>query len=239
MIYLSTQKGIHKGESEDAVLVGTELFYETTATLPMPDTGFVCVADGVGGNKGGRTASHHILEFLSKSSHTNDHIKELILQANDSLKKKASETPELASMATTLSGIWYNGSVRLLVHIGNIRVYTRQGKYLKQLTSDHTLYKWLSSLGRKEEAEACNKNVIIGCLGGNNPDLITHLCVSELSNIGTLLLTSDGVHEYVSIDFLEEVMTNEQDNLEKCNTMIKAAKESGSTDDLSVVIVCG
>lgn len=145
----------------------------------------------------------------------------------------------MTSMATTLSGIWYNGNICLLVHIGNTRVYARQGRYLKQLTSDHTLYKWLSSLGRTEEAEACNKNVIVGCFGGNNPDLITHLCVSELSNIGTLLLTSDGVHDYVSIDFLKEVMVGEQDNLEKCNTIIKAAKESGSTDDLSVVIVCG
>lgn len=238
MIYLSTQKGIHKGESEDAVLVGTELFYETTATLPMPDTGFVCVADGVGGNKGGRTASHHILEFLSKTSQTDGHIKELILQANESLKKKASGVPELAFMATTLSGIWYDGNICLVVHIGNTRVYARQGRYLKQLTSDHTLYKWLSSLGRTEEAEACNKNVIIGCLGGNNPDLITHLWVSELNSIGTLLLTSDGVHEYVSIDILEEVMASEQDHLEKCNAIIKSAKESGSTDDLSVVIIC-
>jgi len=238
MIYLSTQKGIGKTEGEDAVLVGHEIFCETTIALPAPEAGFICLADGVGGNKGGKIASHHILTFLGESKCDGATLKDLILKANDSLMNEASGTPDLKDMATTLSGIWYSGDSRFLLHIGNTRVYARQGKYLKQLTSDHTLYKLLMSMGRTEEAENCNRNVIVGCLGGNRPDLITYLSVTELGNAGIYLLTSDGVHEYVSIDYLEDVLSSEQDNLEKCISIIEAAKEAGSMDDLTAILVC-
>lgn len=238
MIYLSTQKGIGKVEGEDAVLVGQELFAETTATLPTPEKGFICLADGVGGHNGGRTASHNILAFLRDSGFCGGDLKDLLYRANDNLKEAASKSPELKEMATTLSGIWYSGENCYLLHIGNTRVYARQGRYLKQLTSDHTLYKWLMSMGRTEEAESCNRNVIVGCLGGNREDLITHLCVAELGKGGTYLLTSDGVHEYLTIDYLEDVLSNEMDDLQKCTTIIDAARDAGSTDDLSVVLIC-
>lgn len=237
MIYLSTQKGIDKLEGEDAVLVGREVFCETTLSLPVPDAGFICVADGVGGIKGGRAASHHVLSFLSESEVRDGNLRDLILQANESLMKEATETPDLDGMATTLSGIWVSDDCRYLLHIGNTRVYAKQGKYLKQLTSDHTLFNLLVSMGRSEEAESCNKNIIVGCLGGNRPDLISYLNVSELSATGMLLLTSDGVHEYVSIDFLEDVLSNAGDNLEKCTAIIEAARAAGSKDDLTVVLV--
>lgn len=238
MIYLSTQKGMGKVKGEDAVLVGHEIFYETALALPAPESGFICLADGVGGHKGGRTASHHILTFLSESECDGTNLKDIILKANDSLINKASGTSELKNMATTLSGIWYSGHSRFLLHIGNTRVYTRQGKYLKQLTSDHTLYKLLMSLGRTEEAESCNRNIIIGCLGGNRPDLITYLSITKLGNAGMYLLTSDGIHEYVSIDYLENTLSREQDGLEKCTDIIEEAKKAGSTDDLTVVLIC-
>lgn len=237
MIYLSTQKGTDKIESEDAVLVGREVFCETTISLPMPESGFICVADGVGGVKGGRAASHHILSFLSENYVKADNLREFVLAANESLLRIAADTPGLTSMATTLSGIWYSNGCCYLLHIGNTRVYARQGKYLKQLTSDHTLYKMLMSMGRTEEAESCNRNVIVGCLGGNRPDLISYLNVSEINATGTLLLTSDGVHEYVTIDFLEGVLSSNQDNIEKCTAIIEAARAAGSKDDLTVVLV--
>ena len=48
MIYLATQKGINKVESEDAVLIGTQVICDTVGEYAIPQTGFICVADGVG-----------------------------------------------------------------------------------------------------------------------------------------------------------------------------------------------
>lgn len=67
MVYVSTHAGKRHCNSEDAVLVGTKVFHETDATLPVPKRGFVCVADGVGGNDGGALASKAVLSSLAEA----------------------------------------------------------------------------------------------------------------------------------------------------------------------------
>ena len=61
MIYVSTHAGKQHSISEDAVLIGSEVLTEASDTLPMPECGFICVADGVGGNRGGDQASQYVL----------------------------------------------------------------------------------------------------------------------------------------------------------------------------------
>ena len=53
-----------------------------------------------------------------------------------------------------------------------------------------------------------------------------------------MLLTSDGVHDYISLDEMERLLTSDASSgLEKCEAVIKAAKDAGSADDMSVVII--
>ena len=66
MIYVSTHAGKRHTMSEDSVLVGTEVISDESAIFPMPDAGFICIADGVGGNYGGAQASSFILNALAK-----------------------------------------------------------------------------------------------------------------------------------------------------------------------------
>lgn len=87
--------------------------------------------------------------------------------------------------------------------IGNTRAYVLQGRYLKQLTVDHTVYNKLLKMGRIDEASQCNKNEIPNCLGGKDASLASALSVTPLQTFSLLLLTSDGVHDFVSIDELE------------------------------------
>ena len=61
MVYVMTRKGKHHSVSEDAVLVDREVLSDTTAVCTVPDNGFICVADGVGGNSGGAVASKFVL----------------------------------------------------------------------------------------------------------------------------------------------------------------------------------
>ena len=49
MIYVATKCGKSHSASEDTALVGTEVLVNTNATVPFPQLGFICVADGVGG----------------------------------------------------------------------------------------------------------------------------------------------------------------------------------------------
>ena len=125
-----------------------------------------------------------------------------------------------------------------LVHIGNTRIYAMQGHYLKQLTSDHTVYNWLKSLGRTEEAEACNKNEITSCFGGGDEKLMERLQILPVNPVRTLLLTSDGIHEHVGIDDLEDILNSDISDDEKCGAIMEAAQIAGSTDDMTAVLIC-
>ena len=150
----------------------------------------------------------------------------------------ASEYDAASEMATTLTGLCITNKGFKIVHIGNTRAYIKQGKYLKQVTSDHTTYNWLMSRGQSDVAEWCNKNEITSCFGGKNPALLSKIYVAESPQFNLMILTSDGVHDYVDIDSLEKIVTGEGSFDVKCERIIKSAIDAGSEDDMSVVIIC-
>jgi len=106
------------------------------------------------------------------------------------------------------------------------------------LTSDHTTYNWLMSTGNTEAAQKCNKSEITNCFGGGNESLISKLSVTRMQGISCLLLTSDGVHEYVDIDQLESILSSESTGEDKCNQILALAHKAGSKDDKTVILAC-
>lgn len=239
MIYVSTHAGKQHSISEDAVLIGSEVLTEASDTLPIPECGFICVADGVGGNRGGDQASQYVLGELSKYQETADvNLAALLKEINESLIAAAAADGTATDMATTLTGFYVKDGQFMLVHIGNTRAYIKQGKYLKQISSDHTTYNWLLSSGQADAAQNCNKSEITNCFGGNNPALLSKLYISECQQFTLALLTSDGVHEYVDLDSLEEIITGEGSLSDKCEEIARRAVAAGSEDDISVIVVC-
>lgn len=239
MIYVSTHAGKRHTMSEDSVLVGTEVISDESAIFPMPDAGFICIADGVGGNYGGAQASSFILNALAKwEDDPVEDLKVFLVKCNNDLIAFASEDSDASEMATTLTGICVANEGFRLVHVGNTRAYIKQGKYLKQITSDHTTFNWLMSSGQTDAAERCNKSEITNCFGGNNPALLAKLYITDCQPFTLALLTSDGVHEYVDLDTLEDIIADEGSFQDKCEEIICKALEAGSEDDLSVVIIC-
>lgn len=234
-----TKAGHGKDVSEDTVLVGDQLYSNVIETVEFPENGLICVADGVGGNNAGEEASAFVLNALAGYQWTDDEAtRTKLLDINHQLIGASNKDKSLYHMATTMSGICLKDGVLHIIHVGNTRVYAMQGRYLKLLTSDHTTYNWLKSLGRTEEAENCNKDEITNCFGGGNDKLIEKLYVQSINEAKTMLLTSDGIHEYVSIDDLEDIINSDISNEEKCDAIQRAALQAGSTDDMTVVLVC-
>ncbi len=239
MIYLATCAGKHHSFSEDAVVVGSEVLLETMEKLQMPEAGFICVADGVGGNYGGADASSFICNTLANAGVLQpEEIKPFLVNTNEELLARAKENPKLSSMATTLTGVYKMQDSYTLVHIGNTRAYVKQGKYLKQVTADHTTYSWLKSSGRQEAAEKSNKSEITNCFGGGNPLLLGKMVVRGCQPFCLMMITSDGVHEFVDLDTLEDILNGEGSYNDKCNDILQAAKAAGSEDDVTVVLIC-
>ena len=236
MIYVASRVGLHHEVCEDAALVDVHVLSDTTRTMQVPGEGFICIADGVGGNNGGATASRYVLEALAGEA-GHDTLQDRLIDINQSLIDHAKKTPDAFNMATTLTGIYCQGKSCQLFHIGNTRAFIKQGRYLKQITSDHTTYNWLKSRGDEEAAANCNRNEITNCFGGGDPALLSKLAVSTLAPFSMMVLTSDGIHEYVDIDTLEDILFGEGSYEDKCEAILNTAKDNGSEDDMTIIVI--
>jgi serine/threonine protein phosphatase PrpC len=50
------------------------------------------------------------------------------------------------------------------------------------------------------------------------------------------MMTSDGIHDYISIDLMEDIIAVNGITLAACEAMISAARNEGSRDDISIVM---
>lgn len=231
-----TQKGPNKAENEDRIILGKNIIAEGIFQTQLAN-GIIAVADGVGGNNAGAVASHYVAQQLSTLNTVSENE---LTKINEELLSLSLECSSCENMATTLSGVAsFNGATQLF-SIGNTRIYLLQGrKYLKQLTTDDTTLNYLLATGQlsPEEAKTFNrKNEITACLGGGT----AHLFKMKFSTIESLsspiIMTSDGIHDYISIDLMEDIIAENGITVSACQAMITAARDAGSKDDISIVI---
>ena len=241
-VIIYSEKGYKKATCEDAVLLNEHIISDSFSETQINSRTLIAIADGVGGNAGGALASRYVLNQFEKNDIENITVEELhkfIENCNIGLLEYAKQFRGKENMATTLTGIISLPDTCYIFHIGNTRVYGLQGNYLKQFTKDQTTYQWLLDRGQIEEADICNKNEIIYCLGGGNLKYATCICVNEYSTLNQckrILLSSDGIHEYVSTDELEDFILGDI-NEETMKKIADKARSNGSDDDKTIVVI--
>ena len=239
-VYWSTIKGTDKAESEDRVLVGQRISFEETSQAVI-DHGFVAVADGVGGNYGGADAA----SFVCQSASTIDQPSKILFQRINHLLIEKSSSNYAYNMATTFSGIYMvPGKADFVVfHVGNNRIYAIQAeKYLRQITEDDTVVQRLIKTGKLTEREAENysaRNEITACFGGGKETLLQMDEIHLRDKVPKqILLTSDGIHEYLSIDEMENILSCvDDDKIKLVKAMVEQAIVNGSQDDCTAIFV--
>ena len=238
-IYVDTQKGKGKAVSDDRVLVHRNILSETSLVLEGK-TGFVAIADGVGGNVAGDVAAVMACAGASVMDAIDEqHFEEI----NQEILERGAKD-KYKGMASTFSGIhWSEDGSAICCHVGNTRIYAIQGSgYLKQLTEDDTVVQFLLKTGKLTEEEAENysaRNEITACFGGGKASLfkvkLFPLTEDEHTNF---LMTSDGVHEHLTIDEMEDCIGEaEGDGKDLVQMLVKKAQEKGSTDDCTAVYI--
>ena len=239
-VFFYTTKGVDKTESEDRVLVGQNVFSEMESCVEIT-FGNVAIADGVGGNLGGGVAAQFVCERIARLIQPKA---EDLYAINESLIEKSNQDGSLSGMATTISGICFNeGTSAFIYHVGNTRVYAIQAQqYLNQLTTDDTVVAFLVRTGRLTEEEAAEypaKNEITACFGGGKASLLNASFIPiDTEAHRQLLLTCDGIHDVLSVDDIEDVVSAADGDWAKAvNDLVFSAKEKGSTDDCTAVII--
>ncbi len=160
----------------------------------------VAIADGVSGSGGGRLASETTVrtllrDFYAAPSSWNiaPTIDTVLQSVNDWLAAENARKPELEGVVSALTMMLFKGNYYYLAHVGDIRVYRKRGRVLKQLTIDHT---W---------QRGDMRHVLKRAVG-----LDTHLVVDytdgELMHGDVFVLATDGVWEVLGDRVVREVL---------------------------------
>ncbi len=187
------------------------------------DCGFLIVADGMGGHRGGSTASQMAVEeirrslagqtFLKKSAEQIEGwMKRAVEQANQAVYERALSEDSLSGMGTTVVLSIVVKQTLYTLNVGDSRLYYIRSGNIIQVTKDHSVVQELIDLGEITPEEATvhpSKNIITRAVGTDcnveydfyvqnmQPNDVALLCTDGLSNMLSdaeiLALNKDGI----------------------------------------------
>ena len=236
------EHGINKQICDDTALIGTQVINDQTGIVELETPAWICLCDGVGGNAGGQDASVFVAHEFSLKEKPNcvDDVRKIFHSVNESLLTRAANTIDHKQMATTATALYFSETASYLGHVGNTRLYSKRGQFIQQITNDQTTYQWLLDHGNTEAAELCDRSEIRGAIGGGRSEFLSPLIteqVFERKIPNVMILTTDGVHDYLSQDEIEEIITEAENCSDIPSIICHRAIDKGSNDDRSVIIV--
>jgi protein phosphatase len=201
------------------------------------------VADGMGGHRGGATASRIAGEtvkaqFLGSETHDiATSLREALARANARIFSEAQSNPELRGMGTTTSALAVRGEHGWLAHVGDSRIYLVRGDTIRQLTEDHSLVATMVREGllTPQEAEVHpRRNVLQRSMGVADDVEIDVRGPFQLQEGDTFILCSDGLHGLVKEPELKEIAQGTID--EAADEFLRRALERGAPDNVTVIV---
>ncbi len=235
-----TDKGLKRQANEDNLLA-------------MPSRGLFIVADGVGGRRGGQTASRTVTEVFEKvfngplpsasSDLPMEDLRKLVHETIDLCNQKiyteAEMNQELEGMATTIVLAAAKDNRAIIAHVGDSRVYRCDARGLVRLTEDHSEVNeavrqgWLTP----EQAETHPRRNVISRAIGADSDVEPEIIEIEVDETTTLLLCSDGITRHIRDDQLERLLRSGNHPQTVCETFKQLCYNEGAEDNLTAIIV--
>ncbi len=223
-----TDVGLVRKNNQDAVIMGS---------------GLMGIADGMGGHRGGETASagarDGLIRLLAGKEPSREILENAVKEVNLQLWNQQAEDEALSGMGTTLSVLWPAGDRMLIAHVGDSRVYLlREGK-IRQVTRDHSMVADMVRKGLLTEDQAAvhpMRNYITRAVG-TEPEIQVDLLGMERQTGDRWLVCSDGLHGLLEKEELRKLMAGE-DPEEAADQMVREALDRGGRDNISLVLVC-
>lgn len=208
------------------------------------------IADGMGGHLAGDIASRLALDYMRSKlddlepdvsgDALRDALSSAILEANDTVFREAARDEKYHNMGTTVVSVLLNGSNGFIGHIGDSRAYMIKDGNAVQLTEDHTLVNELFKNGQISLEEMDNhprRNVLTRALG-TDAETTADLAPVTLETGEVLLLCSDGLSNFVSVEHLAKVAGIQEIPLEeRADRLLQLALLAGGGDNISVAML--
>ena len=253
-----TTKGPVRQANEDHILVGRFMKNDggVSVRIEADDEylavqGLVCaVADGVGGEAGGATASKLAIQSVDAQFYGVEKTGGLLgkcrealtaagQRANQTLLSVQASRPELGRMGCTLSGVCLTSEGFLVFNAGDSRVYRLRDAILRQLTSDDSVAAIAVSSGAMSAAEAevsQARHTIVNLVGRQSFQL--HVTDGpEFRDGDALLVCTDGVHDLVPLEELESLLAQAPEARLMAERLAERAVTRGGRDNISLIVV--
>lgn len=238
---LTSDVGLKRTNNEDIILFNGEFYRDDAActTLALNEKAKMAavVADGMGGHAGGEFASELAVQSFQTLVETipddvdadmlTDILKSWVTDAHFLIQQKGNEMPEYFNMGTTLVGLlFFNGHV-LWVNVGDSRIYRFRDGVLRQLSTDHSMREFNND-------PTLPSNIIYNALGVGDTVFIDVADITDRILPGDkFLICSDGLCDMADDDTIERILCEGGDSA----ALVKAAKQGGGKDNISVLIV--
>lgn len=230
---------------------------EEAASGLVERPGWLIVADGMGGAKGGDVASRRAIEIVGEVLNREQvppddeqwpisAMDSALRHAHGILEAEAAADPDLKGMGCTFSGMWWptDDPHRVIFgQVGDSRIYRwRQGE-LVQLTRDQTVVQRLIDEGTmtpEQGAKAKFSSVLEFALGAGGGDLEPEVAWLDLEPGDHYLVCSDGLNGFVPHDDLARILPPAEKTKPLagiCNQFIDAARAAGGPDNITAVVV--
>ena len=196
------------------------------------DLSLIGVADGVGGEPGGETASRLAISsvartvvgaFLASPSLSVDKLaggaSAIIGDASREIYAITCAEPLYSGMSSTLTYALIKGNECSIGHVGDSRCYQIKGTSIIRLTPDHNLNGELTQY-----------------LGSKNAPTCTSMTL-KIDDGDWILACCDGLTSFVSDEQILSIVLCSATSTEACSRLTEAAKTAGSDDDVSIALV--
>lgn len=191
----------------------------------------LAVADGVGGNAGGREASEMTVRGVLSDYYATPEtwgiaaaLDKVLTALNRWVIAQSSSHRDMSGMATTLSLLVLRGKHYTLAHVGDSRIYRLRKGELQQLTTDHV---W----DRPDMRHVLKRAI------GLDQQLLVDYAEGEIQADDVFALMSDGVWERLGQQGIHEIVQLYHNPQMAADDLVKRALAEGSQDNATALVV--
>ncbi len=201
------------------------------------------VADGMGGHRGGPTASRVTVErvaaqWLDGTGPAPGRLAAGVRCADRAVRVEAGANPDLAGMGCTVVAAAPCGDHLHVVHLGDARCYVLTRRGLARVTRDHSLVEELVASGTLAPEEALThprRNVVTRAVGAG-ADARPEATCQPLDGVEAVLLCTDGLWGTVPEATVASLLRRTTGAERACRALVEQANAAGGRDNITVVV---
>ena len=234
-----SDQGAIRPNNEDAIEYGIDHAHSFA---------WMVVADGMGGHQAGEVASETLVNAVArkigqlKRNFAQDWqrwCEQTLKEANREIFALAEDHQSYQGMGTTAVLVIYWQDQCYLAWVGDSRCYRlRQGELVQQ-SRDHSMLQYLLDKGAISEQDAATstaKNLLSRAVG-IKPEVEVESRVFGLLRGDRLLLSTDGLHDFVPLANLADYARRGGDGEQIATELVKHAVSLGSKDNISYALL--